>query len=119
VEERRRRWRRRPTPRRWPVGWGSISLIPSSILDLGFFTQIRIIFLIYYAAKPFMYNFRECAGVVALVSWRRDLHDLEVSYVGFIINACAEDVILAFGLQRYVTESLATDFWTCHHHQCA
>jgi hypothetical protein len=27
--------------------------------------------------------------LIALVSWRRDLHDLEVGYVGFIINACA------------------------------
>jgi hypothetical protein len=44
VEERRRRWRRWPTPRRWPAGWGSISLIPSSILDLGFLVQIRINF---------------------------------------------------------------------------
>jgi hypothetical protein len=30
-----------------------------------------------------------CTGIVALVSWRRDFHDLEVGYVGFIINACA------------------------------
>jgi hypothetical protein len=38
-----------------------------------------------------------CASVVALASWRqgvvalihRVLHDLEVSYVSFIINACA------------------------------
>jgi hypothetical protein len=30
-----------------------------------------------------------CAGVVALELWHRDLHDLEVGYVGFIINACA------------------------------
>jgi hypothetical protein len=29
-----------------------------------------------------------CASVVALESWRQDLHDLEVGYVGFIINAC-------------------------------
>jgi hypothetical protein len=30
-----------------------------------------------------------CAGIVALAAWRRDLHDLEVGYVGFIINANA------------------------------
>jgi hypothetical protein len=30
-----------------------------------------------------------CTGVVALVSWHRDLHDLEVGYVVFIVNACA------------------------------
>jgi hypothetical protein len=30
-----------------------------------------------------------CAGIVAPVSWRQDLHDLEVGYVGFIINAYA------------------------------
>jgi hypothetical protein len=30
-----------------------------------------------------------CAGVVALVSCRRDLHNLEVGFVVFIINACA------------------------------
>jgi hypothetical protein len=30
-----------------------------------------------------------CAGVVALVSRHPDLHDLEVSYVVFIVNACA------------------------------
>jgi hypothetical protein len=28
-----------------------------------------------------------CHGVVAL--WRQVIHDLEVGYVGFIINACA------------------------------
>jgi hypothetical protein len=28
-------------------------------------------------------------GIVALVSWHRDLHDLDVGNVGFIINACA------------------------------
>jgi hypothetical protein len=28
-------------------------------------------------------------GVVALVSLHQVLHDLEVGYVGFIINACA------------------------------
>jgi hypothetical protein len=28
-----------------------------------------------------------CTGVVTLESWRRDLHDHEVDYVGFIINA--------------------------------
>jgi hypothetical protein len=31
---------------------------------------------------------RCCASVVALVSLRRDLHDLEVGYVIFIVNAC-------------------------------
>jgi hypothetical protein len=51
-----------------------------------------------------------CAGVVALVSWRRDLHDLEIGYVGFIINGCAESVIPAFGLQEYVTESSANRY---------
>jgi hypothetical protein len=30
-----------------------------------------------------------CAGILTPVSWRRDLHDLEVGYVGFIINAYA------------------------------
>jgi hypothetical protein len=30
-----------------------------------------------------------CASVVALVSWRRDLHDLEVGYDVFIVNAYA------------------------------
>jgi hypothetical protein len=29
------------------------------------------------------------AGVVALESWHQDLHDLEVGYVAFIINAYA------------------------------
>jgi hypothetical protein len=29
-----------------------------------------------------------CAGIVAPVSWHQDLHDLEVGYFGFIINAC-------------------------------
>jgi hypothetical protein len=27
--------------------------------------------------------------VVTLASWRQDLHDLEVGYVVFIVNACA------------------------------
>jgi hypothetical protein len=49
--------------------------------------------------SPYVYEYYEvlplvalscCAGVVALESWRQDLHDLEVSYVNFIINACAE-----------------------------
>jgi hypothetical protein len=31
-----------------------------------------------------------CTGVVALTSWHKDLHDLEVDYAVFIINACAE-----------------------------
>jgi hypothetical protein len=47
-----------------------------------------------------------CTGVVTLASWRRGaaalwrrvLHDFEVGYVGFIINACAGGVIPAFGL---------------------
>jgi hypothetical protein len=30
-----------------------------------------------------------CAGVVALVPRHRDLHDLEVGYAVFIVNACA------------------------------
>jgi hypothetical protein len=30
-----------------------------------------------------------CTGIVAPVSWHRDFYDLEVGYVGFIINACA------------------------------
>jgi hypothetical protein len=48
--------------------------------------------------SPYVYEYYEvlslvalshCPGVVALMSWLRDLHDLEVGYVGFIINACA------------------------------
>jgi hypothetical protein len=30
-----------------------------------------------------------CARIVAPVSWCRDLHDLQVGYADFIINACA------------------------------
>jgi hypothetical protein len=30
-----------------------------------------------------------CTDVVALESWHQDLHDLQVGYVGFIINAYA------------------------------
>jgi hypothetical protein len=39
----------------------------------------------YYVVALVLSHWRQ--GVVAL--WRRVLHDLEVGYIGFIINACA------------------------------
>jgi hypothetical protein len=41
----------------------------------------------YYEVLPLVV-LSHCTGVVALESWRQDLHDLEVGYIGFIINAC-------------------------------
>jgi hypothetical protein len=29
-----------------------------------------------------------CVDIVAPVSWLQDLHDLEVGYIDFVINAC-------------------------------
>jgi hypothetical protein len=42
----------------------------------------------YYEVLPLVALTR-CTGVAEMESWRQDLHDLEVGYVGFIINACA------------------------------
>jgi hypothetical protein len=39
----------------------------------------------HYVVEPMLLYWRR--GAVAL--WRQDLHDLEVCYVVFIINACA------------------------------